>query len=69
MRTKLEMEKLEETKLASTEQPARYENKNGESFLYVAGKLARYTDTRVINEFDDRLVNLREDPFREEYDA
>lgn len=44
--------------------PVRYENPKQEVFIYEAGELVAYTDTRVINELDDRLVNLAEKPYK-----
>ncbi len=44
--------------------PIRYENTKQEVFVYQAGELVEYIDTRVINETNDRLVNLAEKPYK-----
>ncbi len=40
-----------------------WKSPKGEYFLYEDEKLIEYTDTRVINHLNDRLVNLAETPF------
>lgn len=42
----------------------RYTNDKNEIFVFEDGELVSYTDTRVIHEFDDRLVNLAAEPLR-----
>lgn len=47
-----------------SEIPIRYQNNKQEVFVYEDGELTSYIDTRVINEHDDRLVNLAEKPYK-----
>lgn len=44
------------------EEAVEWTNGAGEIFIYLAGELVQYTNSRVINHLDDGLVNLMEFP-------
>lgn len=64
MRKQTENYKLQSLAIESMNQdsPVSWKNSLGEIFVYEAGELIEYTDTRVIHHEDDGLVNLREEP-------
>jgi hypothetical protein len=70
MRTKLEINKLQELAIESMKidmgtdeaRVIEWQNKIGEIFVFQAGELIGYTDTRVIHHEDDGLVNLAAEP-------
>jgi hypothetical protein len=68
MRNRDSLEQMHLTTLAKQSKrqidSIRYENSDHEVFEFQDGELICYTDTRVINEHDDRLVNLAERPFK-----
>ena len=68
MKSRSTLEQMHLTSLANESKKSetfiRYENNKKEVFIYENGELISYIDTRVINELDDRLVNLAEKPYK-----
>jgi hypothetical protein len=48
----------------NTKKLIRHQNTKKEIFVFEEGELVSYTDTRVIHEVDDRLVNLAAEPLK-----
>ncbi len=66
MRHKNELNQLRNLAKKSEENPVDFTNPRGERFIFEKGELVEYTDTKVINHEDNRLVNLAECPYIDE---